>query len=96
MDVPNLSEGLMGISQRTAIWCLDGAWGIVDEVLVDDAGHVTALVGRPNSTEEHDHIILLDLIAQVDSDRVTLNCTLADLPTYAQETITEHEEPELD
>ena len=95
MDVPNLPEGLLGISQHTAIWCLDDAWGIVDEVLVDDTGQVYALVGRPDSTEEHDRVIPLDLIAQVDADRVTLNCTLADLPTYAQQTVTEHEEPEL-
>jgi len=96
MEVPNLPEGTMSVSQGTAIWCLDGAWGVVDEVLVNDEDQVYGFVGRPDSIEEHDRIIPLDLVAQVDPDRVTLNCTLADLPTYTEETVTELEEPELD
>ena len=38
MDVPDLPEGNTTISQGTTIWCLDGVWGVVDQVLVDDGG----------------------------------------------------------
>jgi hypothetical protein len=96
MEVPDLPEGTVAISQGTALWCLDGPWGIVDDVLVDDNGQVYALIGRPDSTEELDRVIPMDLVAQVDADRATLNCTLADLPTYTQDTGNEREEPEPD
>lgn len=94
MDVPNVPEGETSVSQGTAIWCLDGLWGIVDDVLVDDNGQVYAFIGRPDSVEELDRIIPIDLVSQVDPDRVILNCTLADLPTYTQDTGDEIEEPE--
>ncbi len=95
MDVPDLAEGNMSISQGTTIVCLDGTWGVVDQVLVDDNGQVYAFVGRSDSTEEHDRIMPIDLVAQVDADQVTLNCTLTDLATYTQEMTSADEEPEL-
>ena len=94
-DVPDLPQGMISVGQGTALWCLDGPWGVVDEVLVDGQGQAYALIGRPDSIEEHDRIVPLELVAQVDADRATLNCTLADLPTYTQETVDEMEEPEL-
>lgn len=94
MEVPDLPEGVIPISQGTALWCLDGEWGVVDEVLVDDENQAYALVGRPNSTSEHDRIIPMDLVSDVAADRATLNCNLADLATYTQETVNELEEPE--
>ncbi len=95
MDVPDLPEGSMSISQGTAIWCLDGTWGVVDQALVNDEGQIYAFVGRSDSTEEHDRIVPIDLVAQLDAEQVTLNCTLSDLATYTQETTGEDEEPEL-
>jgi hypothetical protein len=93
-EVANLRSDLVGVSQGTEVRCLDGAWGIVDEVLVDGEGHAYAIVGRPYATEEGDRIIPLELITEVGSEFALLNCSLADLPTYSQETRNEHEEPE--
>ena len=95
MDVPDLPDGAVSISQNTALWCLDGEWGVVDDVLVDDNGQAYALIGRAHATTDQDRIIPMDLVSQVDTDRATLNCTLADLATYTQETQDEAEEPEL-
>lgn len=95
MDVPDLPEGNMALSQGTEIWCLDGAWGVVDQVLVDDQGQVYAFVGRSDSTEEHDRVVPINLVAQVEANQVTLNCTLSDLATYTQEMTGADEEPEL-
>lgn len=96
VETENLPEGDMSLSQGTEVWCLDGQWGIVDEVLLDDNSKMYAFVGRPNSTEEHDLIIPIDLISEYTPGRVTLNCTMADLPTYTQELVDEQEEPELE
>lgn len=94
MEVPNVAEGMLSLSQGTAILCLDGRWGVVDEVLVDEEGRANGFVGRPDAPEEHDRLIPLDLITQVDPDSITLNCTLADLATYTEALTNELEEPE--
>ena len=96
MEVTNLPEGTMTLSQSTEIWCLDGPWGVVDEVLVDEKGEANAFIGRPNNTNERDRIIPLDLVAEVSEDRATLNCTLIDLSTYSEELVNEQEEPETE
>jgi hypothetical protein len=93
-EVANLRSDLVGVSQGTEVRCLDGAWGIVDEVLVDAEGRAYAIVGRPYATDEADRIIPLELVSEVGAEYALLNCSLADLPTYSQETRTEHEEPE--
>ena len=94
MELENLREGLVGLSQGTEIWCLDGRWGVIDEVLVNDEGHAYSFIGRPDAKDEYDRIIPTELIQETASDRTVLNCTLADLETYTQETRTEYEEPE--
>lgn len=94
VEMENLRSDLMGISQGTEIQCLDGPWGIVDEVLVSDDGQAYALIGRPYAKDDFDRIIPLDLVSEVRPDLALLNCTIADLPTYTQETVNEQEEPE--
>lgn len=95
MEVPNVSEDQLVLSQGTEIACLDGRWGIVDEVLTGDDGQVYALKGRPDATDEFDRVIPIQLIQQANTDQVTLNCTLNDLPNYTQAIEVELEEPDM-
>ena len=92
----NLEEGAIGLSQGTRVDCLDGTWGVVDEVLTGDDGQITAFVGKPDNPVEHDRLIPIELVNQYAADAVTLNCTIEDLATYAQDLTTEAEEPEFD
>jgi hypothetical protein len=92
----NLDQGAIGLSQGTRVDCLDGSWGMVDEVLTGDDGQITAFVGKPDNTEEHDRLIPIELVSQFSVEAVTLNCTIEDLPTYAEELLNEEEEPEFD
>lgn len=94
VEVTNLPSDLAGLSQGTEVTCLDGRWGVVDEVLLDEGEQAFAFVARPDAVDEHDLIVPLSLVQQYDSTGVLLNCTLIDLPTYTEETTTEHEEPE--
>lgn len=96
MEVSNLPEGDLSLSQGTTVWCLEERWGIVDEVLTDDTGRLVAFVGRPDAEDEHELIIPIDLISQADSGEVTLNCSIADLPTYAQEVVDPTAEREIE
>ena len=95
MDVPNVPEDQLVIGQGTEIACLDGRWGIVDEVLTGDDGQVYALKGRPDATDELDRVIPVQLIQQANTDQVVLNCTLDDLPNYTQAIEVELEEPDM-
>jgi len=95
MAEANVSEGAVSLRQGTVVHCLDGHWGHVDEVLIDDTGRAYAFIARPDAIDEHDRIVPMELVQQVDSENLVLNCTIADLPTYTQETVNEHEEPEL-
>ncbi len=92
----NLEQGEIGLGQGTRVDCLDGTWGVVDEVLTGDDGQITAFVGRPDGQDEHDRLIPIELVSQYSPDAVTLNCTIEDLPTYAEELTNEAEEPEFD
>ena len=69
---------------------------MVDEVLTGDDGQITAFVGKPDNPVEHDRLIPIELVNQYAADAVTLNCTIEDLATYAQDLTTEAEEPEFD
>lgn len=95
VEVPDIPEDELSISQGTEIACLDGRWGIIDEVLTGDDGQVYALIGRPDAMEELDRVIPLQLVQQADANQVVLNCTLEDLPTYTQEVEAQLEEPDL-
>ena len=91
----NVSEAAVALRQGTTVSCLDGPWGQVDEVLVDESGRAYGFIGRPDAPDEFDRVVPIELVQRADSENVLLNCTIADLPTYTQETIDEHEEPEL-
>ena len=96
VEVPNIAEGLLSISQGTEVCCLDGRWGVVDEVLMGDDGQASAFVGRPDDIEEHDRLIPIALISEYNNGAVILNCTIAELPTYTEELVNEAEEPEVE
>ena len=93
-ETSNAGEDEIAITQGTEVWCIDGRWGIVDEVVVGDDGHVQSFVGRPNS-----HGTSLDYSYRVGREkrmrnRVTLNCSIADLPTYSLPLIDDNKAPE--
>jgi hypothetical protein len=96
VEMGNVPEGATIISQGTEIWCEGDRWGVVDEVLLDDAGNVSAFVGRPDSAEEHDRIIPFALVSDLNPLALTLSCTLEDLPNYTQEINDELEEPDAE
>jgi hypothetical protein len=96
MEENNLGEDDLVLSQGTEVVCLDGRWGVVDEVLTDDNDQVRAFVGRADDTLQHDRIIPLTLVLESSPNEVTLNCTLADLSTYTEELVNELEEPEVE
>jgi hypothetical protein len=96
MEVGNVPEGSTSVTQGTEIWCEGDRWGIVDEVLLNDEGVVSAIVGRPDSIHEHDRIIPIELISEYSDLAVTLSCTLADLPNYTEEITDEYEEPDAE
>lgn len=95
VEVSNVQEGELSISQGTQVWCLDGPWGVVDEVLSDENSRVYAFLGRSDLANEHDRVIPIELVERADAGQVTLNCQLADLPTYTQEMIDEQKDIEL-
>jgi hypothetical protein len=94
MEVPSVDEGAIIITQGTEVRCLDGRWGIVDEVVVDDQGRTQAFVGRPDDIYQPDRLIPLELVQETGQEAILLNCNAADLPTYTQALINEPEEPE--
>jgi hypothetical protein len=96
VETSNMGEGEIVISQGTEVQCLDGRWGVVDEILTGQDGAVTAFVVRPDSIDEHDRIVPVSLVAQYAADVIVLNCTIADLPSYTEELVSEVEEPEVE
>ncbi|HUP27498.1 MAG TPA: hypothetical protein VM409_03610 [Chloroflexia bacterium] len=95
VEVENLPQGSVGLGQGTEVWCLDGRWGVVDEVVLDDSGQATGFIARSDEAGEFDRLVPLSLAQEITPELVTLNCTLIDLPTYTQESISEHNEPEI-
>jgi hypothetical protein len=96
VEMSNMAEGDTVISQGTEVQCLDGRWGVVDEMLVGEDGQVSGVVVRPDATDEHDRLVPVSLVAQYAADVIVLNCTVADLDTYTEELVREHEEPEVE
>jgi hypothetical protein len=95
VEMSNLGEGDTAISQGTEVQCLDGRWGVVDEVLTGEDGQITAFVVRPDETTEHDRLVPVSLVSQYAPDVVVLNCTAADMDAYTEEIVSEAEEPEV-
>ena len=57
MEATNLPAGQFSIGQGTEVACLDGRWGVVDEVVVDDAGNVTSIVVRADDISQADRLV---------------------------------------
>jgi len=95
-EMGNIPAGDSTMSQSTQIWCEGTRWGIVDEILLSDSSDVEAFIGRADSTEEHDRIIPVELVSEFSPDAITLNCTLADLPTYTEEFVDPSQGPDAD
>lgn len=95
MEVSNVHEGELSLSQGTEVWCLDERWGVVDQVFTDENSTVYAFLGRPDAENEYDRVIPVELVENVDASQVTLNCSIADLPTYTQEMVDEQKSPEI-
>ena len=91
MEVSNLDEGSVSISVGTEVWCLDGRWGVVEQVLMDENDTVQSLLARPDDLEANARLIPIQLMQEADTNRVLLNCTLLDLPNYSEE-----QDPEID
>ena len=85
MEVSNLEDGAVSISQGTEIWCMDDRWGVVDEVELNDEGKVTTFVGLPDEMNEVRRLIPVELVLETQANRIVLNCSASDLPTYSQE-----------
>ena len=96
VEMSNMAEGDTVISQGTEVQCLDGRWGVVDEVITDANGQLTGFVVRPDAVDEHDRLVPTSLVSQFAPDVIVLNCTTADLPTYTEELVREQEEPEVE
>jgi len=85
MEVSNLGNGAVSISQGTEIWCMDDRWGVVDEVTLDDEGNVTTFIGLPDDFKEVRRVIPIELVLEAETNRIVLNCSAPDLPTYSVE-----------
>ncbi len=90
VEVPNIPEGSISVDEGTEIWCLDGRWGVVDEVLTDESGHTQAFIGRPDDQEEQGQMVVkrlipIQLVQEVDATTVALSCSLEELPSYTEE-----------
>ena len=94
VEMPNLPEGWTSISQGTEVWCLDDRWGIVDDLLVDEGGKPTGIIGRPDDIEQHKRLIPAQLIRQLEADRVVLSCSLDELDANSEEITEGIGEPE--
>jgi hypothetical protein len=93
-EVPSVDPSATEISQGTEILCLDGRWGIVDEVVVDEQGQATSFVGRPDDISEPDRLIPMELVQEAGPAAIVLNCSREDIATYTQALTGEQEEPE--
>jgi hypothetical protein len=96
VEMSNVAEGDTVISEGTEVQCLDGRWGVVDEVVVGEGGQVSAIIVRPDAVDEHDRYVPVSLVSQYAPDVILLNCTIADLPSYSEELVREVEEPDVD
>jgi hypothetical protein len=95
VEVNNVGGAALTITQGTEIWCLDESWGTVDEITSNDQGELQGIIGLPYDIERHKLLIPVGLISEADANRVVLNCTPEDLPTYAQELGDYPDEPDL-
>lgn len=96
MEESNAPEGSVELSQGTEVQCLDGRFGVVDQVLIDETNQITGLVVRPDDEAVPPLLVPLDLITSSDSLMVQLNCSIADLTAQSEPYMDPNAEPESD
>jgi sporulation protein YlmC with PRC-barrel domain len=96
MEESNAPAGSVELSQGTEVQCLDGRFGVVDQVLTDEADQITGLVVRPDDEAVPPLLVPLDLITSSDSLMVQLNCSIADLTAQSEPYMDPNAEPESD
>jgi sporulation protein YlmC with PRC-barrel domain len=96
MEESNAPAGSVDLSQGTEVQCLDGRFGVVDQVLTDEADQITGLVVRPDDEAVPPLLVPLDLITSSDSLMVQLNCSIADLTAQSEPYMDPNAEPESD
>ena len=96
MEESNAPAGSVELSQGTEVLCLDGRFGVVDQVLTGDDGQITGLVVRPDDEALPPLLVEPDLITSADSLVVQLNCSIADLAAKSQPFMDPNAEPEPD
>jgi len=96
MEESNAPAGSVELSQGTEVLCLDGRFGVVDQVLIDDADQINGLVVRPDDDALPPLLVQLDLITSADSLMVQLNCSMADLAAQSEPYMDPNAEPESD
>lgn len=94
VEFENVDEASLVISQGTGVMCSDGRVGVVDEVVMDENGALAALIVRPDDEGAPDLRVPGTLIRRASAETVHLNCTVAQLPDYAEALLEEDEEPE--
>ncbi|HMA35609.1 MAG TPA: hypothetical protein VKY74_14180 [Chloroflexia bacterium] len=92
----NAPAGSIEWSQGTEAICTDGRFGVVDEVITDDVGHITGVVLRGDADPQPRLLITPDLIVESDSQVLQLSCTLDELPSRAEPFSDPEGEPEPD
>jgi sporulation protein YlmC with PRC-barrel domain len=96
MEESNAPAGSVELSQGTEVQCLDGRFGVVDQVLTDEADQITGLVVRPDDEAVPPLLVPLDLVTSSDSLMVQLNCSIADLTAQSEPYMDPNAEPESD
>jgi sporulation protein YlmC with PRC-barrel domain len=96
VEESNAPAGSVELSQGTEVRCLDGRFGVVDQVLTDDADQITGLVVRPDDEALPPLLVQPALITSSDSLIVELNCSIADLAAQSEPFMDPNAEPESD
>jgi hypothetical protein len=96
MEESNAPAGSVELSQGTEVQCLDGRFGVEDQVRTDEADQITVLVVRPDDEAVPPLLVPLDLITSSDSLMVQLNCSIADLTAQSEPYMDPNAEPESD
>jgi sporulation protein YlmC with PRC-barrel domain len=96
MEESNAPAGSVELSQGTEVMCLDGRFGVVDQVLIDDSDQISGLVVRPDDDALPPLLVPPDRITESGSLMVQLNCTIADLAAQSEPYMDPNAEPESD
>jgi PRC-barrel domain protein len=96
IEESNAPTGSVELSQGTEVMCLDGRFGVVDQVLTDESDQIRGLVVRADDEALPPLLVTPDRITESDSLTVQLNCTIADLAAHSAPYMDPNAEPESD